>query len=96
MSNETLHILSKGPGSADLFHKCLMTLTENDHLLLIEDGVYWATKGVAEALNSIPCSASVLKADLEARGISTTIGKVVDDIEFVNLTANYKRSISWF
>ena len=96
MSNETLHILSKGPGSADLFNKCLMTLTENDHLLLIEDGVYWATAGVAEALDSIPCSVSLLKADLEARGISTTIGKVVDDNEFVNLTANYRRSISWF
>ena len=96
MSNETLHILSKGPGNADLFNKCLMTLTENDHLLLIEDGVYWATKGVAEALDSIPCSVSLLKADLEARGVSNTLGTVVDDNEFVNLTANYKRSISWF
>jgi tRNA 2-thiouridine synthesizing protein B len=73
-----------------------MTLSENDHLLLIEDGVYWATAGVAKALDSMTCSMSVLKADLEARGISTTIGKVVDDNEFVNLTANYKRSISWF
>ena len=96
MSNETLHILSKGPGSADLFHKCLMTLTENDHLLLIEDGVYWATAGVSEALNSIHCSVGVLKADLDARGVSNVLGYVVDDIEFVNLTANYKRSISWF
>jgi tRNA 2-thiouridine synthesizing protein B len=96
MSNETLHILSKGPGCAELLNKCLMTLSADDHLLLIEDGVYWTTNGVANALEAIPCQVSVLVADLEARGISASVGKAVDDIEFVTLTANYKRSISWF
>ena len=96
MSNETLHILNKGPGSAELLSNCLKTICTEDHLLLIEDGVYWATDGVADALDSLPCSVSVLKADIEARGIDASVGDVIDDNEFVDLTANYKRSISWF
>lgn len=96
MSNETLHILSKGPGNDALFKQCFMTLSADDHLLLIEDGVYWATKGMAGALDSIPCSVSVLKADLDARGVAHSIGESVGDTAFVDLTVLYKRSISWF
>jgi tRNA 2-thiouridine synthesizing protein B len=85
----TLHIINK----ASALSACLSIAAVEDALLLIEDGVYAATKSGA---SQRPLYA--LEADVNARGIAALLGpsvRVVNDTDFVRLAVNHQPIVSW-
>lgn len=96
-----LHIINKSPMSSVALDSCLNTATGGD-ILLIEDGVYAATRGNAveaklqAAMEKFKIH--VLLPDLEARGLGDRIIEGVSPVDyagFVDLTANNKNCQSW-
>jgi tRNA 2-thiouridine synthesizing protein B len=98
-----LHTVNKSPFEKSAFKSCLDHAKSGDAVLLIEDGVYAATRGTAaakliEARNG-EVALYALGADLAARGIS---GKsviegisVVDYGGFVDLVTEHDVSQAW-
>ena len=91
----TLYIVNTPPNSPERLQACLELLQSDDHLLLIENGVYWASEGLSRTLKELPCPITVLECDCHARGVLSTLPTCNDD-RFVDLTVNYPRSVSWF
>jgi tRNA 2-thiouridine synthesizing protein B len=97
-----LHIVNKSPYERNALEACLRLAQAGSALLLIEDGVYAATRGsAAEAsLKEVMARVKVyaLKADLEARGVA---GRVMDGIQlvdyggFVDLACEQPNCQSW-
>lgn len=96
-----LHIVNKSPLDRNTLQSCLETATEGA-LLLIEDGVYAATKGnafagkIAEAMGRLKIYA--LRPDLEARGMADRVLEGVTTVGydgFVDLVAEYRTCQSW-
>ena len=98
-----LHTVNKSPFEKSSFKSCLDHAKSGDAVLLIEDGVYAATKGTAaqgliDARNG-DLAVYALGADLEARGIAE--GSVVEDVSvvdyggFVDLVAEHDVSQAW-
>lgn len=98
-----LHTVNKSPFSSDSLSLCLDYASEQDVVVLIEDGVYAAMKGsnseamVLESLASKKLFA--IGADLKTRGIAEE--KIIDGIQvvgydgFVDLVANNDKVQSW-
>lgn len=96
-----LHIINKSPMTSVALDSCLNCATGGD-ILLIEDGVYAATRGsamearVRAAMGKF--KVHVLMPDLDARGLG---GKMIEGVTpvdyegFVDLTANNKNCQSW-
>jgi sulfur relay protein TusB/DsrH len=94
-----LHIFSQGLNQQPLFNKCLALASTTDAVILIEDGVHWASSSpLADALLSSFETFYYLLEDAEARGINRFHPKVfpVNYEGFVELTVKYKTSMSWF
>ena len=95
-----LNIINKSPLDRGSLDTCLQS-AEGGAILLIEDGVYAATKGSAgEAKLKAAGKFKVyaLGPDLEARGMADRVMDgvtVVDYGGFVDLVAEYKASQSW-
>ena len=97
-----LHIVNKSPFQTSTIESCLRMAQPGSALLLIEDGVYAATAGsTAEANLRHACArlkVYALRPDLDARGMT---GKLIDGVTlvdydgFVDLTVEYKTSLSW-
>ena len=97
-----LHIVNKSPYERNALEACLRLARPGSALLLIEDGVYAATRGNAaeaslrEAMARLKVYA--LKPDLEARGVAA---RVIDGIElvdyggFVDLACGQPNCQSW-
>ena len=97
-----LHIVNKSPYERNALEACLRLAQPGSALLLIEDGVYAATRGNAaeaslkEAMARLKVYA--LKGDLEARGVA---GRVMDGIQlvdyggFVDLACEQPNCQSW-
>ena len=97
-----LHIVNKSPTERNALESCLRLARDGAAVLLIEDGVYAATRGGAaekklrEAMKRLKVYA--LKGDLEARGVA---GLVIDGIEmvdyggFVDLVCDRPNCQSW-
>ena len=97
----TLHLLNKSPQSMSLYSNMLASLSDNDSILLIEDGVYGALSAHNKLFKSLPDTVSlfVLKADTEARGLSERVSAlfdVIDDNQFVELTCQNEKVVSWY
>jgi tRNA 2-thiouridine synthesizing protein B len=97
-----LHIVNKSPFENSTLESCLRVATKGAALLLIEDGVYAATKGTAAAQKikqAMPgVSVFVLWPDLEARGVQDSVLegiKCVDYGGFVDLVAEHASVQSW-
>ena len=97
-----LHIVNKSPFTHTSFGTCLRYATAGSALLLIEDGVYAATRNTAfsdrliEALKNVPVYA--LKPDVEARGMQARVCEGVELVDyggFVDLVASHKPVQSW-
>ena len=97
-----LHIVNKSPLERNALDSCLATAQPGGAILLIEDGVYAATRGHAaerklrEAMERVEVYA--LTPDLEARGMANAVApgvKLVDYGGFVDLVASHKTSQSW-
>ncbi len=97
-----LHIVNKSPTERNALYSCLDTVQAGGAVLLIEDGVYAATRGSAAESKLRAAMASVevyaLAPDLEARGMANSVSegvKLVDYGGFVNLVAKYSTCQSW-
>lgn len=97
-----LHIVNKSPYERNALESCLRLALAGAALLLIEDGVYAATRGnvmearLRQAMQRIDVYA--LRPDLEARGMS---GRVIDGVKlvdyggFVDLVCERPNCQSW-
>ena len=97
-----LHIVNKSPFERNTLDSCLAAAQPGGALLLIEDGVYAATRGnAAEAKLRAArdrLDIYVLTPDLEARGMAQALAegvKPVDYAGFVDLVAQHKNCQSW-
>lgn len=97
-----LHIVNKSPSEKNALESCLRVAKKGSTILLIEDGVYGATKGTAAEGRLKAAMADVqvyaLWPDLEARGMQDTVidgVKQVDYLGFVDLVADNKNVQSW-
>ncbi len=97
-----LHIVNKSPLERTALASCLAAAQPGAALLLIEDGVYAATRGNAAQAKLRAALARieiyVLAPDLEARGMAQTLAegvKPVDYAGFVDLVARHKTCQSW-
>ena len=98
-----LHTVNKSPFEKSTFRSCLDHAGPGDGVLLIEDGVYAATKGTAAAdliaARKGDVALYALGADLAARGISEKSViegiTVVDYGGFVDLVAEHDVSQAW-
>ena len=99
-----LHIVNKSPFESNTLESCvrLASSVNGSALILIEDGVYAATKGSA-AEEIIKKAAETLKIyalwpDVEARGMQDGCIegiKLVDYSGFVDLVAEHNAAQSW-
>ena len=97
-----LHIVNKSPLERGTLDSCLAAAQPGGALLLIEDGVYAATRGNAAAAKLQAAVGRldiyVLAPDLQARGMADAIAegvKPVDYAGFVDLVAQHKNCQSW-
>lgn len=99
----TLHTVNKSPFSGQSLISCLGHAKSGDTVLMIEDGVYGASKGtgLAMAVENLAdgVTLAVLSPDLAARGIPADRlmdgVKSVDYAGFVDLAATHDRTQSW-
>jgi tRNA 2-thiouridine synthesizing protein B len=93
-----LHIVNKSPEHTNAFASCLRLAQPGSALLLIEDGVYAATRASAMAEAAKTLKVYVLQPDLDARGMT---GRRVDGVTlvdypgFVDLVAEHSNNQSW-
>jgi len=97
-----LHIVNKSPLERNALDSCLAAAQDGAALLLIEDGVYAATRGhVAEGKlrdAAKRMEVYVLAPDLEARGMGQSLAegiKATDYAGFVELVVQHKNCQSW-
>ncbi|MDH5570960.1 MAG: sulfurtransferase complex subunit TusB [Gammaproteobacteria bacterium] len=98
-----LHVVNKSPFDRNSLESCIRLATKGSAVIMIEDGVYGATKGttVADAVSKAKNELAiyVLGADLKARGIDDARLidgiKVVDYNDFVKLTVENDKVQSW-
>lgn len=95
-----LHIVNKSPYERNSLESCLRLAKEGSAVLLIEDGVYGATKGgsVEAKVQGAGVKVYALAADLQARGIADRVMDgvtVVDYGGFVDLVAEHSNLQSW-
>ena len=97
-----LHIVNKSPYERNSLESCLRLATKGSAVLLIEDGVYGATKGGSFEGNVKSAMAEVkiyaLGPDLAARGMADRVldgVNVVDYGGFVDLVAEHSNCQSW-
>ena len=97
-----LHIVNKSPLERNALDSCLRSAQPGAAVLLIEDGVYAATRGHAAEGKLRAASARleiyVLAPDLEARGMGQSLAegmKPIDYSGFVELVVQHKNCQSW-
>ncbi len=97
-----LHIVNKSPLERNTLDSCLAAAQPGAAVLLIEDGVYAATRGNAAegklraAMDRVEIY--VLAPDLEARGMAPSLAeglKSIDYAGFVDLVVKHKNCQSW-
>lgn len=97
-----LHIVNKSPLERSTLNSCFAAAQKGAAVLLIEDGVYAATRGNAaegklrDALARLEIY--VLAPDLEARGMAHALAEGVKPIDyagFVELVVQHKNCQSW-
>ncbi|WNN48850.1 sulfurtransferase complex subunit TusB [Siccibacter colletis] len=94
-----LHTLSHSPWHCD-FSTFLSALQPGDEVLLLQDGVIAAIEGglFLEKLRSAPISVSVLRDDVEARGLSAQISNSIVRVsytDFVRMTLSHQSQMAW-
>ncbi len=95
-----LHIVNKSHRQTTSLQSCLRLAQDGHALLLIEDGVYAATKAGAGAIAPVLARLKVyaLQPDLEARGMAGSVAEGVTTVDyagFVDLVAEHSNSQSW-
>jgi tRNA 2-thiouridine synthesizing protein B len=97
-----LHTVNKSPFEHNTLESCLKFARKGSALLLIEDGVYAATRDTAvsqkvqEAMKIV--SIYALRPDVEARGMQDRVMdgvRLVDYAGFVDLVVEHNAVQSW-
>lgn len=97
-----LHVINKSPFERNAFDSCLQHAKKGSSILLIEDGIYAASKSgqasekLINALKDFTVYA--LEPDIKARGMSGNVMdgiKLVDYSGFVDLAAEHSSIQSW-
>ena len=95
-----LHIVSASPFRHDTLQRCLSLASEQDGILLIEDGVFALTNPVQHLPQPLPTHHMfALASDLQARGIdakTNTSITIVDYEGFVTLATQFSKTLTWF
>ena len=90
-----LHTVNKSPFERGALESCIRLATKGSSVILIEDGVYGATKGtkasgmVENAMKDL--SFFVLGSDLKARGVDES--RLIDGITVVDYSGFVKLSV---
>lgn len=100
----TLHTINKSPYSHNTFTSCLKVCSENDGILMLEDGVFGAINsapGADELQTLIQHGVGVfaLISDIKARGLEEKLAPnimLIDYNSFVQLTLNHRSVQSWY
>jgi len=97
-----LHIVNKSPYERNALESCLRLAQPGSALLLIEDGVYAATRGNAAEARLRDAMARLkvyaLKPDLEARGVAARVMEGIELVDyggFVDLACGQPNCQSW-
>ncbi len=97
-----LNIVNKSPLERNAFDTCLATAQPGGAILLIEDGIYAATKGNAAAAKLEKAMSQfkvyALAPDVDARGMGGAVMSgvtLVDYGGFVELVAEHNTCQSW-
>lgn len=97
-----LHIVNKSPSQTRTLESCLRLARSGSAVLLIEDGVYAATRGAPAEAQLRAASAQLklyaLKPDLDARGVTTKVIEgvtLVDYAGFVDLVVEHGTPNAW-
>ena len=97
-----LHIVNKSPLTRSALESCLRIAAAGGALLLIEDGVYAATRGGAAEARLTAAMARLkvyaLLPDLEARAVADRVIDGVTTVDyggFVDLVAEHANCQSW-
>ena len=98
-----LHTVNKSPFTQDALRSCLRVVSEEDSVVLLEDGVYAALEDtlVSELIRDVLKKVAVysLLPDLKARGIEKQViagVRLIDYDGFVGLTEKHSVVQSWF
>jgi len=90
-----LHTINKSPFERGALESCIRLATKGSSVILIEDGVYGATKGtnassmVENAMKDL--SFFVLGSDLKARGVDES--RLIDGVTVVDYSGFVKLSV---
>jgi tRNA 2-thiouridine synthesizing protein B len=94
-----LHTVNTSPFQTHALQQCLALLNKQDSLLLLEDAVIAAQAKHAffEELKQLSLQGRlmVLAADLEARGLESSMGKQCTYADFVDLVVKHKSQMAW-
>ena len=97
-----LHIVNKSPSQSRTLDSCLRLAQDGSAMLLLDDGVYAATQGNADAAALRQACGRLqvyaLQADCDARAITGMLAEgitLVDYGGFVDLVAQRKTTHSW-
>jgi tRNA 2-thiouridine synthesizing protein B len=100
----TLHTINKSPYSHNALSSCLKICTENDGILLLEDGVFGTLTSApgAEELQALikrGVKVFALINDIKARGLEEKLAQdieLIDYNKFVRLTLDHRCVQSWY
>ncbi len=97
-----LHTVNKSPFERNALDSCLAHAKQGSAVLLIEDGVYGATRGTATATKLAAAMKGItvyaLQADVETRGMQ---GRLIDGVKlvdyggFVDLVTQHQGTQAW-
>ena len=97
-----LHIINKSPSQTRTLASCLRLAQDGSAVLLIEDGVYAATRGNADAAGLRAAAGRLqvyaLQPDCDARAVTPMLAEgitLVDYGGFVDLVAQHSATQSW-
>ena len=97
-----LHLINKPAYTLEVFQHCCQSVRQGDGMLFIEDGVLSLQRATTvKKLQKLTgqCTVYCLTADCEARGIMSRLPNFVMLVTidgFVDLTADFSKTISWF
>ena len=94
-----LHTVNASPFRSLSLQDCLLRLNKDDKLLLLGDAVI-AVAASTERNQALTILAKqgrlyVLEDDLMARGLTATLGHVINYAAFVKLTINCQSQLAW-